>query len=109
MRGNGDAFMFADSTLSTTVDLPDTAHSLSVFARADAAAGEWPQLIVTVNGTPVGTIVVDSAVEKKFYLPLQINPGNAVIQVTFPNDYFDAAGGQDRNVYLTKLKIHVGG
>jgi len=101
--------MFANSTVSANVDLPSTAHSLSVFARADGGGGEWPVLTITVNGEPVGSITVNSAVDKKFYLPIQVDPGNAVIKVTFGNDVYDPATNRDLNVYLSKIKVHVGG
>jgi predicted xylan-binding protein with Ca-dependent carbohydrate-binding module len=108
MRRGGEAFMFANSTLSTNVDLPTEAHSLSVFAHADGGGGEWPILTILVNGEPVGNITINSTVDKKFYLPIQADPGNAEIKVQFSNDVFDPTTGHDLNVYLSKIKVHVG-
>ena len=107
LRRNGDVFMFANSTLSTNVDLPSDLKSLSIFAHADQAGGEWPHLIVSVNGEQVGEVIVNSAIEKKFYVPVQVDSGAAVISVTFVNDYNDPTTFEDRNVYLNKIKVHV--
>jgi predicted xylan-binding protein with Ca-dependent carbohydrate-binding module len=107
LRSNGDVFMFANSALTTTVDLPTAAQSVSIFAHGDIADGEWPRLVITVNGEPVGEVIVNSAVEKKFYVPIHADPGSAVIGVSYVNDFYDPATSQDRNAYVSKIKVHV--
>ena len=108
LRRNGDVFMFANSTLTTNVDLPAASESLSIFAHGDKADGEWPILVVTVNGEPVAQVIVNSVVEKKFWVPVHVDPGSAVIGVSYVNDLYDPTNLQDRNAYVNKIKVHVG-
>ena len=107
VRRSGEVFMFANSSLSTNVDLPTDLQSLSIFAHADKAGGEWPHLLVSVNGEPVAEVIVNSTVDKKFYVPVHVDPGTAAISVSFINDFTDPTTLEDRNVYLSKIKVHV--
>jgi len=45
--------------------------------------------------------------QKKFWLPIHVDPGVAVIGVSFVNDLNDPTTSQDRNVYVNKIKLHV--
>jgi hypothetical protein len=107
IRSSGEVFMFANSSLTTNMDLPSDMQSLSIFARGDKAGGEWPHLLVTVNGEVVGEVIVNSSVDKKFYVPVHVPPGAAAIGVAFVNDFSDPTTLEDRNVYLSKIKVHV--
>ena len=107
VRRSGEVFMFANSSLTTTVDLPSDLQSLSIFAHADKAGGEWPHLLVMVNGEVVGEVIVNSSVDKKFYVPVSMAPGSANIGVAFVNDFNDPTTFEDRNVYVSKIKVHV--
>lgn len=104
-QGDGEIFVFANSSLSTDVNLNAPARSISIFAHADRAAGEWPKLTVSVDGTPMGEVVVNSTQEKKFYLPIYADPGQVNVQLTYTNDLYDPAHGKDRNVYVGGIKI----
>jgi predicted xylan-binding protein with Ca-dependent carbohydrate-binding module len=104
-RQNGEVFVFANSTLSTQVDLSSPATSVAIWAHGDRALGEWPIVQVSVNGTPMGEITVNSAQDHKFSLPIQADPGNASVELTFTNDFNDPQNNKDRNVYIRQMKI----
>jgi predicted xylan-binding protein with Ca-dependent carbohydrate-binding module len=108
-RQNGEVFMFANSTLSTQVDLGSPASSVAIWAHGDRALGEWPIVQVSVNGTPVGQITVNTAQDHKFSLPIQADPGNATVELSFINDFNDPQNNKDRNVYIRQMKITTAG
>jgi len=110
LHHNGrELFVSANTTLGTEVDLSSPATSISIYAYADRAGGDPPKIFVSVDGTLVGEITVYSTEEKKYYLPINADPGHVRVELTYPNDYFNPDTGKDRNLYIANVKIHTQG
>ncbi len=104
-QGDGELFMFSNSSADAQFDLNTPGQGLSIFARADKAGGQWPTVTVSIDGTEIGTITVNSAVEKKFYLPISVDPGQVNLQLSYTNDFYDPNAHQDRNLYISHIKV----
>ncbi len=106
-RSNGELFIMRNTTLQAEADLTAPATSISLWAHADKAGGEWPRVRVTVDGTPMGEVVVNSAQEKKFYIPIWADPGHRVVELSYINDFYDPQSQKDRNLYVRQVKIRM--
>ena len=104
-KADGEIMMYANSTVDAQFTLNSQAQGLSIFARADKANGEWPTVTVSIDGTPIGTVVVNSANEKKFFLPISVAPGEVSLQMNYTNDFYDPNHNKDRNVYISRVKV----
>lgn len=108
-KRNGEVFLLANSSLRTEVDLSSPAASISLWAHGDKANGEWPKIRVSVDGTPMGEVLVNSTEEKKFFVPIFADPGHSVVELTFINDFYDPNTKHDRNVYIRQIKVRTQG
>ncbi len=104
-QGDGELFMFSNSSADAQFTLDTQGQGLSVFARADKANGQWPTLTVSIDGTEIGSITVNSTTDKKFYLPISVDPGQVNLQLSYTNDFYDPNAHQDRNVYISHIKV----
>lgn len=106
INGKGEVFMFANAALRKAVALPYPAVQISLWARGDEAKGEWPDVQISVGGSLVGELVVDSKDEQEYDIPVSIDPTpSAVLEVRFVNDFYDRATKEDRNVYIRRIAI----
>lgn len=104
-QGDGEVFVYANSSVEAQFSLDSPGQGLSIFARADKAKGEWPTVTVSIDGTPIGSITVNSTSEKKFYLPISVDPGQVNLQLSYMNDFYDPNAHQDRNLYISHIKV----
>lgn len=79
-------------------------YVLRVHARGSVALDEWPVLLVRLDGTEIGRLVVDSAAVKPCLLPLSLSTGDHRLELRFTNDYYDP-GKADRNVWLDRIEV----
>jgi hypothetical protein len=77
---------------------------LRVHARGSQAKDEWPILVVSLDGTEVGRLTVDSASTKPCPLPVALPAGEHRLELRFVNDFYDP-GKADRNVWLDRLEL----
>jgi hypothetical protein len=103
--GDGNVHASPGSTLSTQVDLSSPAGSVAIWAHADQTPDGWPKIRVSVDGTPMGEVTINSTDEQKYHLPIYADPGHSVVELTPVSDSSDPSVGQDPNVHIRKIKI----
>ena len=93
------------ATLETTLDLELGRALVVVSAHGTAAFGQWPWLVLTVNGRDVADWRVTST-EARLYQALVFTlPGSNHVELRYVNDYDDPESGQDRNLYIESCRI----
>ncbi|MBI2298356.1 MAG: hypothetical protein HYU66_05285 [Armatimonadetes bacterium] len=76
-------------------------YRLLVVARGVPAKDVWPHFKVTLDGTVVGDLVIDSSGWRPYKLSLDLAAGKHVLRLTYDNDQWSPP--EDRNVFLDKL------
>jgi endoglucanase len=82
------------------------ATTITVTARGTSAAGGWPNLVLSVGGTKVGNVSVNSTSYAPYAFPYTAIAGSKEIRVAFDNDLY--SGGEDRNLIVDKVAITCG-
>lgn len=79
------------------------ATPLSIDCKATPAAGEWPEVEVLVNETPVASLRVTNSDYQTVTvdLPRSLTAGDRV-DVRFTNDRYE--GGEDRNLWVQSIE-----
>lgn len=82
--------------------------SLSVFARGGIALGAAPLMEVWIDGVKAQTFEVSSTTTQEYVVSAANLPAAAAhrVDVVFTNDAYDAATGQDRNLYVDRLRFN---
>lgn len=82
--------------------------SLSVFARGSIALGAAPLMEVWIDGVKAQTFEVSSTTTQEYVVSAANLPAAAAhrVDVVFTNDAYDAATGQDRNLYVDRLRFN---
>ncbi len=82
--------------------------SLSVFARGSVALGAAPLMEVWIDGVKAQTFEVSSTTTQEYVVSAANLPATAAhrVDVVFTNDAYDAATGQDRNLYVDRLRFN---
>ena len=82
--------------------------SLSVFARGGIALGAAPIMEVWIDGVKAQTFDVSSTTTQEYVISAANLPATAAhrVDVVFTNDAYDAATGQDRNLYVERLRFN---
>jgi len=80
------------------------ACELRIHARGSVAAGEWPLLVVKLDGTEIGQVSVVTAAFAPFSVPLDVEPGEHELEFRFVND-FCIPGEADRNCFIDRVEI----
>ncbi len=78
---------------------------ITIRARGSQANYTWPTMVVSVGGSPVFTTTVDSSSWQDYTFSYDASVGSRAIRVEFTNDYYDAAAGEDRNLYVDEVVI----
>ncbi|MDP3872592.1 MAG: calcium-binding protein [Methyloversatilis sp.] len=82
--------------------------SLSVFARGSIALGAAPIMEVWIDGVKAQTFEVSSTTTQEYVISAANLPATAAhrVDVVFTNDAYDGATGQDRNLYVERLRFN---
>ncbi|MDP3455040.1 carbohydrate-binding domain-containing protein [Methyloversatilis sp.] len=82
--------------------------SLSVFARGSIALGAAPIMEVWIDGVKAQTFEVSSTTTQEYVISAANLPVTAAhrVDVVFTNDAYDGATGQDRNLYVERLRFN---
>ncbi|HQC97816.1 MAG TPA: DUF1800 family protein [Aquabacterium sp.] len=81
---------------------PAAPNALIVRARGTLAGGVAPQMLVRVNGQPLGTATVASTQLADYSFALPSLPAGTVVDVVFTNDAM--VNGEDRNLIVSTLR-----
>ncbi|CAN5142212.1 DUF1592 domain-containing protein [soil metagenome] len=81
-------------------------YRLRIQASADRAGDELPKMVVSANDQSHPAIEVDATVVPKAYdLRIPVPKGHQTVSVAFVNDFYDAASGADRNLYISAIEL----
>jgi hypothetical protein len=74
-----------------------------IFAKADSAAGDWPQMDIFLDGKMVNSFLVDDTSNIGFKFALSnIESGEHRIKIKYNSDHYH----RGRNLYIDKLVIY---
>jgi trimeric autotransporter adhesin len=98
--------LYGDAAGTTGNTTPLT--SLSVFARGSIALGTAPIMEVWIDGVKAQTFEVSSTTTQEYVVSAANLPATAAhrVDVVFTNDAYDGATGQDRNLYVDRLRFN---
>ncbi len=97
--------IWSNGNISTSHDFSAGPATLTVVAYGSEAVGVWPNMIVSVGGTQIGQVTVDTTSWTPYQFPFTASAGNQTITVAFNNDYYDQAAGADRNLFVDKVDV----
>jgi predicted xylan-binding protein with Ca-dependent carbohydrate-binding module len=95
--------LWTNGTLSTNHTFSAGNTALSVRARGQAAAGQWPHMSVLVNNQVIGQATVATSSYSAYDFFYSASAGSRTVSVRFDNDYYQ--GGEDRNLYVASLGV----
>ena len=75
------------------------------MAKGSAADGIYPYMIVELDGEGIGEMFVDSTDWKEYLFDVDTDGGMKVLSVTFANDGGNEKKGEDRNLYVGKVRV----
>jgi len=81
----------------------DGLYRFAIASAGQFADGEWPQVLVKIDGTTVGSATVDSASVQDVVITASVPAGSHTVTVEFPNDFWD--GVNDRNLFVDRVSI----
>jgi hypothetical protein len=76
-----------------------------VAARAEKVDGQWPRLMLEVNGDYVTEWPIDSATTKLFTRAVYTTPGSNRFLVKILGYYQDPSSGAERSIYVDRLTV----
>jgi hypothetical protein len=103
----------SNGEIATTVTV-DQNGDQNVVVRAYGRQGgpDLPHMTITVDGAVVAEFDVSAteAAPAEHAVTVPLTAGNHAVSVAFTNDYYDAAAGLDRNLYVDWIELRpVGG
>ena len=106
---NGEVWVLTSNggvTLPFDVAL-DGDYELRVRAYGQQAGPALPQMMVEVDGVALGTVDVEAvaATPGEYAFDVTLAAGSRTVVVSFLNDYYDAAAGLDRNLYVDWVEL----
>ena len=113
-KAEGNRFVFfSNGKIQFEEQAPWTGrYTLELGMAGSAAAGQYPKVVVTVDGKKAGEVTVETESQDKpkgFEIPLRLRTGKRVVELAFVNDkYIEAKGGtpaQDTNLYIYDMKL----
>jgi len=106
---NGEVWVLTSNggvTLPFDVAL-DGDYELRVRAYGQQAGPALAQMMVEVDGVALGTVDVEAvaATPGEYAFDVTLAAGSRTVVVSFLNDYYDAAAGLDRNLYVDWVEL----
>ncbi|NUQ02110.1 MAG: hypothetical protein HUU35_19865, partial [Armatimonadetes bacterium] len=81
------------------------AYRLTITARATPARDEWPHVVVSLDGQPLGEVQVVARAWRDFVVPVSLPAGRHLLRVTYDNDLQDVENREDRNLFLDRVTL----
>ncbi|HEY3500508.1 MAG TPA: carbohydrate-binding domain-containing protein [Polyangiaceae bacterium] len=98
----GPGWVFYDNGyLSTNHQFGAGVSTITVLAAGQPDGYLWPEMTVFVDGSPIGTVSVDSGYTLDYEFLLEGTAGNKEIRVAFVNDL----GSEDRAIYIEDVIV----
>ncbi len=103
-EANGVWNLWSSGELGDYLDLAGAGqYEVAVLAYGSPAGNVWPQMSIRVDGSTIESIDIASVKSKTYTFVVRLPKGPAKVVVTFDNDA--VIGNEDRNLYLSKIKI----
>jgi hypothetical protein len=101
----GYCYLGSSGWIEGQIEVPeDGQYSLAVEAAGTKAAGEYPEVVVSVDGKEVGTLHLTTEGWRVYRLPpLPLAAGRHKVRLLFANDYYRPP--EDRNLMLRRLLV----
>jgi hypothetical protein len=101
----GYCYLGSSGWIEGQIEVPeDGQYSLAVEAAGTKAAGEYPEVVVSVDGKDVGTLHLTTEGWRVYRLPpLPLAAGRHKVRLLFANDYYRPP--EDRNLMLRRLLV----
>lgn len=80
-------------------------YEIVLVGRGTPGKGEYPRLVVALDGQMVGEIEVDSEEFDEKSLLAEMPEGSHILSVALVNDYYDPTTGEDRNVWFQSVTL----
>jgi hypothetical protein len=94
--------LWSNGSLTQTHGFASESSIITVRARGELGGGEWPHLVVTIDGEAIGDSLVESAGFSSYEF-VQSGSSEHELGVWFDNDYY--VGDEDRNLVIDDVTI----
>ncbi len=100
----GRLYMWTNAAVEGEIVLPSTGeYVFGVVGSGTPVGGVFPNVAVSLDGTPVGDLNVAGPEEGAFSTRARAEAGRHRLRLAFTNDSWDPEKGEDRNVALDKF------
>lgn len=106
LRKDYHAF-FTQATAVATLTVPESSeYYLNLVARGDPAFGLWPEVSITIDGQPTGTLYINREDWDCFWLRRRLEKGVHQMRIEYINNSERLRSNEeDRNFYLQSIII----
>ena len=101
---NVDEFFFMNGELSKKIIIHNPLERLVLSAKGSVSKNVYPTLYVKIDGKIVDEYYLDSKGYKNYFTVLRLTPGPHLLSLEYVND-FSAKGGEDRNVWIQRVRL----
>jgi|GEM_PF-2230319 len=98
--------IWGDGYISTFFKVDEAGeYSLKLLCFGEYAHGEWPKILLVVDEDDIATVELNITEPEWFEFDLHLEEGAHRLMIFFLNDYYNPDTGEDRNVFLDKVRI----
>ncbi|MBN2451106.1 MAG: hypothetical protein JXR77_12000 [Lentisphaeria bacterium] len=83
----------------------DGPFEVIIEAQGTEAKGEFPEIEIFLDGTPVGRQFLPGSGWQDLTFPLPARAGEHLLRVRFTNDFHDPAAHLDRNLWIKRIAV----
>ena len=94
--------LWGGALVSQSIFLPQGGFRITITARGDAAAGEYPHLIVYVNDRQAGNYYLLNEMQQHSLTFDNSASQNVTVKLEMDNDYYEPGKG-DRNAFVSQV------
>ena len=95
--------MYVNGYVAQNITVPETAlYLFGVVARGTQAFGEYPQMVLRIDGNFRDAVTVDSETWYLYTLTAELTAGEHELALAFTNDAW--APPEDRNLYMAEVR-----
>src|SRR5215831_18952376 len=106
--GQGVVALYCNGSVYGTVNFPpgNGSYQVSIVAAADLVPGLSPDVQIAIDGSVAADLsVTTSDFSTIMQNNVSVTAGNHALSITFTNDYYNPAAGQDLNLYVQSVTI----
>lgn len=97
--------IYSRGTGTLEVELPFAGEYVLTITASGDQGGDAPVKLEVISGKFQTIIDVPSKSEAEYQVPLKLGAGKREINLSFINDFYDAATKQDRNLYIHHVNL----